>query len=90
VLDGGIQRSIEETFGKFGLAEMKVRMIDFEEATGLALFRCDLGSLERLRAVLVLTTNIDGIRATAMVLRSSGTIKALKEYARRHRGSFLP
>jgi RNase P/RNase MRP subunit POP5 len=69
--------SIEDLLGKLGTAEMRVRMIGFEEGARRAVFRCDLKSVERLRAALALMTHVDGKTVAAMTTRSSGTIKAL-------------
>jgi len=69
--------SIENLLGKLGTAEMRTRMIGFEERTRRAVFRCDLKTVERLRAALALMTHVDGKTVAAMTTRSSGTIKAL-------------
>lgn len=76
---------IEDMVGKLGAAEMKARMIGFEEAEGKAVFRCTSKSVDTLRAALALMTHMDGNPVAAMVVRSSGTIKALKVRIRQHR-----
>jgi len=82
-----VRRSVQDMVGKLGSAEMNVRLIGFQEADGRAVFRCKSGSVERLRAALALVTHVDGNPAAAMVLRSSGTIKALKARIPRRRRS---
>jgi RNase P/RNase MRP subunit POP5 len=46
-------------------------------------FRCTLESVERLRAALAMISQINQQAAGAMVIRSSGTIRALKVRMRR-------
>jgi ribonuclease P/MRP protein subunit POP5 len=87
VIEQTVRRSVEDMVGKLGSAEMNVRFIGFQEADGRAVFRCKSGSVERLRAALALVTHVDGNPAAAMVLRSSGTIKALKVRIPRRRRS---
>jgi len=77
-LEQTVRRSVEEIVGKFGSAEMNMRVIDIQETDGKGILRCKSQRVESLRAVLALITNVDGTPAAAMVLRSSGTIKALK------------
>jgi len=69
--------SIEDLLGKLGAAEVRARMIGFEEQAKRAVFRCDLKSVERLRAALALMTRVGGKPVAVMTTRSSGTIKAL-------------
>jgi len=85
VVERAVFRSIEDMVGKLGSAEMKARLIGFEQTTGTAVLRCRLGSVERLRAAVALITHTNGNPTAAMVMRSSGTIKALKMRIQRHR-----
>lgn len=62
-----------------------MRVIGIQETEEKAVLRCKSHGVERLRAALALITNIDGNPAAAMVLRSSGTIKALKARIPRRR-----
>ena len=87
VIEQTVRHSVEDLLGKLGSAEMNVRLIGFQESDGKAVFRCKSGSVERLRAALALVTHVDGNPAAAMVLRSSGTIKALKVRIPRRRRS---
>jgi RNase P/RNase MRP subunit POP5 len=73
-----VVRSVEQMFGKFGAAEMKLRMIGLDSIGDKAAFRCALGSVEKLRAAVAMISQIEGQPAAAMVIRSSGTIKALR------------
>jgi ribonuclease P/MRP protein subunit POP5 len=85
IIEQTVRQSVHDVVGKLGSAEMNVRLIGFQEADGIAVFRCKSGSVERLRAALALITHVDGNPAAAMVLRSSGTIKALKARIPRRR-----
>jgi len=87
VIEQTVRRSVQDMVGKLGSAEMNVRLIGFQEADGRAVFRCKSESVEKLRAALALVTHVDGNPAAAMVLRSSGTIKALKARIPRRRPS---
>ena len=64
-------------FGRFGVAEMKLRLIGLDLAGDKAVLRCALDSVERLRAALAIISEVNQQTAAAMVLRSSGTIRAL-------------
>jgi RNase P/RNase MRP subunit POP5 len=78
IVDEAVVRSAEQMFGKFGVAEMKARLIGLDRAGGKAVFRCALGSVEKLRAALAMISQVNGQAAAAMVIRSSGTIRGLK------------
>jgi RNase P/RNase MRP subunit POP5 len=69
--------------GNFGAVEITARMIGFNEASGMAVFSCRSDSVERLRAILTLMTHMGGNPVAAAVVRSSGTIKALRVPVRR-------
>jgi len=77
--------SVEHLIGRLGAAEMKARMIGFNEEESKAVFRCDLGSIEKLRAALALMTHVNGNPVAVMTMRSAGTIKALGIKLPRHR-----
>lgn len=62
---------------------MNVRLIGLDPVGNKAVFRCTLESVERLRAVLAMISQLDQQPAAAMVIRSSGTIKGLKVRVRR-------
>jgi RNase P/RNase MRP subunit POP5 len=70
-------------FGRFGAAEMKVRMIGLHPTGDKAAVRCALGSVEKLRAAVAMISHVNGQLAAAMVIRSSGTIRALKAQIQR-------
>ena len=72
-----INSSVEQMFGKFGSAEMKVRLIGLDPAGEKAVVRCALGSVQRLRGALATIVRVNGQPAGAMVVRSAGTIKGL-------------
>jgi RNase P/RNase MRP subunit POP5 len=57
---------------------MKVRMIGLDPAGDKAALRCARGSVEKLRAAVAMISHVSGQPAAAMVIRSSGTIRALK------------
>jgi len=62
---------------------MKVRLIGLDPIGNKGVFLCTLELVERLRAALAMISQINQQPAAAMVIRSSGTIKALKVRMRR-------
>jgi RNase P/RNase MRP subunit POP5 len=62
---------------------MNVRMIGLDPVGDKAVLRCARGSVEKLRASVAMISHANGQPAAAMVIRSSGTIKALKVRIRR-------
>jgi RNase P/RNase MRP subunit POP5 len=70
--------------GKFGIAEMKLRVIGFDSANGIVL-RCSLATVEKLRAALATISFANQRPAAAMVVRSSGTIDGLGARIKRQR-----
>jgi RNase P/RNase MRP subunit POP5 len=85
-VEDAVVRSVEYMFGKFGAAEMKVRMIGLDPAGDKAALRCALGSVEKLRAAVAMISHVNGQPAAAMVIRSSGPIRALNVRIQRRRG----
>ena len=85
VVERAVHRSIEDMLGQLGSAELRTRMISFEETDSKGVFRCNSRSVEKLRAVLALMTHVDSSPVAAIVVRSSGTIKGLKVRVQRHR-----
>ncbi len=69
--------SVEQMFGRFGVAEMNLRVIGFGSVSDKVVLRCSLESVEKLRAALAMISYANQQPATAMVIRSSGTIKGL-------------
>jgi RNase P/RNase MRP subunit POP5 len=65
-------------FGKFGIAEMKLRIIGFDSANDKVVLRCSLETVEKLRAALATISLANQRPAAAMVVRSSGTIEGLR------------
>lgn len=72
-----VEASVEQMFGKFGSAEMKVRLIALDSARRMAVLRCELKSVEKLRCAVALISQVNRQMAMAAVIRSSGTIKGL-------------
>ena len=64
-------------FGLAGLSQMSYRVVRFYLNRGEAIIKCRMDSAEKLRATTTLITHVAGQPAAAVVVRSSGTIKAL-------------
>ena len=65
-------------FGRFGAAEMKLRVIGFGSVSDKVVLRCSLESVEKVRAALAMISYASQQPAAAMVIRSSGTIRGLR------------
>jgi RNase P/RNase MRP subunit POP5 len=72
-----VERSAEQMFGRFGSAEMKLRLVGLDSASGKGVLRCTLMSVEKLRASVALISQINGQTAMGTIIRSSGTIRGL-------------
>ncbi len=73
-----INYAVRNLFGEWGLIEISPRVISFDEKSNEAIIRCDLSSVNKMRASLALMTKINDCEVAAFVIRVSGTIKSLK------------
>jgi RNase P/RNase MRP subunit POP5 len=85
-IEEAVTSSVEQMFGKFGAAEMNLRMIGVDSTGDKVAFRCALESVEKLRAGVAMISQLSGQPAAAMVIRSSGTIRALRVRTKRRYG----
>jgi len=84
-VESAVAASVSQMFGRFGVAQMNVRLIGLDSAGDKAVLRCASESVERLRAALGMILEVNQHPAAAMVLRSSGTIRGLKVRIQRRR-----
>lgn len=74
-----IYNSFLKLFGFFGLAQAKLRFIDYNENKNIGILACSHRFLEPVRVSLALTSQIDGKKVNVYTVRVSGTIKSLRE-----------
>jgi RNase P/RNase MRP subunit POP5 len=74
-----IQRSIVELLGAFGISRIEPRIIEYDSERAVGIIRCKHLYLPQLRASLASITSIRGEPAAFLVLKVSGTLKALRK-----------
>ncbi len=65
-------------YGEIGMAEVDIRVLDFDESSAVGIVRCRREAVERLRTVVAAITEVEGKKVLPSVGRVSGTIKGLK------------
>lgn len=75
----GLYSFLLKFFGEYGYSKLAYKLLQFDEKGGMGLIRCERGSLYDLLGALALIENLNGKKARAIALASSGTIKTLKE-----------
>lgn len=73
-----IERSLRRIFGEYGVLESFPRLIAYDAEKMIGIVRCSHLWVERFRAALALTTRVGEHRAVLFILRSAGTLAALK------------
>lgn len=73
-----IRSSLKTLYGEIGMAEVDMRILDFDESSAVGIVRCRREAVERLRTVVATVTEVDGKRVLASVRRVSGTIRSLR------------
>jgi len=68
----------QNLFGSVGLLQISTSIVRYDPLRSEAILRCRAESVERLRSVVAALTQIAGHRAAAFVIRTSGTISALR------------
>jgi RNase P/RNase MRP subunit POP5 len=64
-------------FGKVGIAKMRPSITRYDEKDWTAIIGARSEGVEDLRASLALITEIAGVQAAVLVIRSGGTIRSL-------------
>jgi len=78
ILSDQIDQSVRRFFGEIGALQAHTRLTRYNSTDRIGVLRCSAAWLERVRAALALTTNIEGSRCAFLTLRSSGTLASLK------------
>ena len=74
-----LRNSTTQFFGEVGLIEIGPEVIAFNQERYEAIVRCRKKAAEKFRAAIALITEINGKPAAALVMKTSGTVRALKE-----------
>jgi len=73
-----IENSLRRLFGEYGVVKASLRLIAYDAEKMIGIVRCAHLWVERFRAALALTTRIGEDRAVLFILKSAGTVAALK------------
>ena len=68
----------QNLFGSVGLLQISPRIVRYDCLRSEAILKCREESVERLRSVVAVLTQVAGHQAAAFVIHSSGTIRALR------------
>lgn len=70
--------SVRRYFGEFGLSRIDPKLIRYDSQRSEAIIACRSNETEDLQAAIALLSGEPNATITALVLRISGTIKALR------------
>ena len=82
-LSDEVEVAVRRLFGEQGVLWAAARLIDYDTKRMICIVRCSHLWVERLRAAVALTTEIDGSRVAFFTLGSAGTLAALREFLHR-------
>ena len=72
-----IQRSVLELFGIYGLSTIEPKVVEYDEERCRGIVRCNHLQVPQLRASLASITALDDRPVSFLVVKVSGTLKAL-------------
>ena len=78
VLDA-VYASIQRLFGEYGASQANIKLIKYLPEKSQFVIRCSHLMLERVRAAIASTVEVNGTNATVHVVDVSGTLKALSK-----------
>ncbi|MFH1327511.1 MAG: Rpp14/Pop5 family protein [Candidatus Bathyarchaeota archaeon] len=64
-------------FGAYGLSQMRMYLVSYDEEKGLGILSCSNTFLDRVRIALIFLSSLDGEPTFIQVMKTSGTIKSL-------------
>jgi len=79
VIMDAIQASVLRLFGEYGASQANIKQIKFLPEKRQLVIRCSHKMLEKVRAAITSTVNVNGKTATIHVVGVSGTLKALSK-----------
>ncbi len=75
----GLYSFLLKFFGEYGYSKLAYKLLQYDAGKNTGLIRCERSSLYDLLGALALIENLNGKKARAISLASSGTIKTLRE-----------
>jgi ribonuclease P/MRP protein subunit POP5 len=76
---GAVEASLERLFGEYGASQSNLRLIEYFPQDNPLVIRCSHKALEKVRAAVTSTVEINGKTAAIHVVGVSGTLKALSK-----------
>ena len=74
-----VQASVHRLFGEYGASQAKIKMIKYLPKKRQLVIRCSHTTLEKVRAAIASTIEVNGENTTIHVLGVSGTLRALSK-----------
>ena len=74
-----VEASVQRLFGEYGASQANLKLIEYVPQNNQLVIRCSHKTLEKVRAAVTSTIEINGKIATIHVIGVSGTIKALSK-----------
>jgi RNase P/RNase MRP subunit POP5 len=74
-----LNNSVRTNFGEFGFSRIDPKIIDFDTDSATGIVACERNATSELEAAIALITKYSEIPMTALVLRVSGTVKAIRK-----------
>jgi len=74
-----IWNSILQLFGEYGASQTNLYLVEFNPENGYAVLRCSHKAVDMVRASVTAITSVDEKSVTILVLRVSGTLRALRK-----------
>lgn len=71
------RKSLLSLFGEVALADSRLFLSKFDEATCKGVLQCSLESLEQVLTSAAILSSVDGVRVSFQPLKTSGTIRGL-------------
>lgn len=77
----GIEKGIIRFLGELGASIAKPKVIDYDAQKREGIVRCETAGVGEVRAALALINNLGGRKCAVRTLKTSGTVRALREKA---------
>jgi ribonuclease P/MRP protein subunit POP5 len=74
-----VDTSVKRLFGEYGASQANLRLIEYIPQNNQLVIRCSHKALEKVRAAITSTIEINGKTAAIHVVGVSGTLKALSK-----------
>jgi RNase P/RNase MRP subunit POP5 len=78
-LKRGLYNEAMKFFGELGISYAGIKLLEYDENTKQGLLRCERSYLDKVLGFLALVSSVNSKQARLKSLKSSGTIKSLKD-----------